>query len=179
VSDEVPRSQFGEAFVGEGVNAAHVNTVLGGKGGPVEVAWVTALATPRAGYVAFVASLAPNVAVQPMTLFVNKAPIEGERHAGLTWGAAHAGVAAGVMDAVGEEIILSAFATTRLLIAAVWVNPHADDEAAVFANNRRATKEALAVGRDGKPTVAEAMAAAANPHNAFYAGPGEASTPST
>src|SRR5581483_12296525 len=98
--------------------------------------------------------------------------LEGDRHATLTWGAAHAGVAAGVMDAVGEEIILSAFATTRLLIAAVWVNPLADDEAAVLANDRRATKEALAAGREGKPTVAEAMAAAANPHNAFFGGPG-------
>jgi 5,6,7,8-tetrahydromethanopterin hydro-lyase len=171
MSDELPRAQFGEAFVGEGVNAAHVNTVLGGKGGPVETAWATALATPRTGHVAFVASVTPNVAVQPMTLFVNKAPIEGERHAQLTWGAAHAGVAAGVMDAVGAEIILSNFATTRLLIAAVWVNPQADDESAVYANNRQATLEALSAGRDGKPTVAEALAAAVRPSNAYFTAP--------
>ncbi len=179
MSDETPRSQFGEAFVGDGVNAAHVNTILGGKGGPVEVAWATALATPRAGHVAFVASVTPSVAVQPMTLFVNKAPLEGDRHAELTWGAAHAGVAAGVMDAVREEIILSAFATTRLLIAAVWVNPEADDATAIFSNNRQATMEALAAGRDGKPTVAEALAAATNPHNAFYRGADGGSSPGT
>ena len=55
------------------------------------------LATPRAGHVAFVAAVRPGVAVRPFTLFVNKAAIEGERHARLTWGAAQAGVAAGVM----------------------------------------------------------------------------------
>lgn len=171
MSDDVIRSQFGEAFVGEGVNAAHVNTVLGGKGGPVETAWVTALATPREGHAAFVCTVAPGTAVQPQTLFVNKATIEGERHAQLTWGAAQAGVAAGVMDAVGADIVLGDFATARLIIAAVWVNPEADDEQAVFANNRQATRDALKAGRDGKPTVAEATAAAAHPHNAYFAGP--------
>src|SRR5262245_42129171 len=42
-------SQFGESFIGEGVNAAHINTVLGGKGGAVEQAWVAALAQPSPG----------------------------------------------------------------------------------------------------------------------------------
>ena len=36
--------QLGEAFVGEGANAAHVNTVLGGRDGSVGTAWATALA---------------------------------------------------------------------------------------------------------------------------------------
>ena len=46
-------TQIGEAFVGEGADAAHLNTVLGERGGPVEVAWATALATPRLGHAAF------------------------------------------------------------------------------------------------------------------------------
>ena len=45
---------IGEAFVGEGANAAHTNIVLGRRGGPVEAAWATALATPSAGHVPFV-----------------------------------------------------------------------------------------------------------------------------
>jgi len=56
-------TEFGESFAGEGVDAAHVNTVLGAVGGPVETAWVTALATPRAGHVPFVATVTPGVAV--------------------------------------------------------------------------------------------------------------------
>ncbi|HEY1827862.1 MAG TPA: formaldehyde-activating enzyme [Acidimicrobiales bacterium] len=171
MSEDIPRSQFGESFVGDGVNAAHVNTVHGGKGGPVETAWVTALATPRPGHAAFVCTVAPGTAVQPQTLFVNKATIESERHAALTWGAAQAGVAAGVMDAVTADKIMGDFAQGRLIIAAVWVNPQADDEQAVFANNRLATCQALQAGREYKPTVAEAQAAAAHPHNAYFAGP--------
>jgi 5,6,7,8-tetrahydromethanopterin hydro-lyase len=171
MSDELPRTQFGESFVGDGAEAAHINTVYGGKGGPVETAWVTALATPRQGHAAFVATVQPGIAVQPWTLFVNKAPIDSEQHGRLTWGAAQAGVAAGVMDAVAADIILGDYTPSRLLIVAVWVNPQASDEAAVFANNRQATLEALTNGRDYKPSVAEARAAAEHPFNAYYGGP--------
>src|SRR5919202_1902466 len=50
----IERTLIGEAFEGDGANAAHVNSVLGRKGGPVETAWATALATPRQGHIPFV-----------------------------------------------------------------------------------------------------------------------------
>jgi 5,6,7,8-tetrahydromethanopterin hydro-lyase len=161
-------TEFGESFVGEGAEAAHVNTVLGAAGGPVESAWVTALATPRAGHVPFVATVAPGTAVRPFTLFVNKATIESARHAELTWGAAQAGVAAGVMEAVAEGTIAEAEAAALLLVAAVWVNPQAGDEHLVFTNNKAATLGALRAGRRGEPSVADALAARHAPHNAYY-----------
>ena len=58
-------------------------------------------------------------------------------------------------------------ADALLLIAAVWVNPEADDEDAVYANNEAATLAALAAGRDGAPTVADVLAAGA-PQNPFF-----------
>ena len=78
--------QVGEGFAGSGPDAAHVNTVLGPKDGPVGTAWATALATPRTGHVPFVVVLRPNLAVKPMTLFVNKAAVSpaDDRHARLT-----------------------------------------------------------------------------------------------
>lgn len=160
--------QIGEAFVGRGVDAAHVNTVLGERNGPVGAAWATALATPRAGHVPFVAVVRPGLAVQPMTLFVNKAAIEPGRHGDLTWGAAQAGVAAGVADAVAEDAVDRARVQGLVLIAAVWVDPRAADEDAVFANNREATLTALRNGRDGAPAVEEAIAARDDPWNPFF-----------
>ena len=89
-----PRSVLiGESFVGEGAEAAHINTVLGGRDGPVGTAWATARAMPRPGHSAFVTVLRPNLPVKALTLFVNKAAIAGEQHGNLTWGAAQAGVA--------------------------------------------------------------------------------------
>jgi 5,6,7,8-tetrahydromethanopterin hydro-lyase len=165
--------QIGESFVGEGAEAAHINTVLGYREGPVGTAWATSLAMPRPGHVPFVTVLRPNLPVKPLTLFVNKAPVEGDLHADLTWGAAQAGVAGGVADAVADGVISAVDADQLLLIAAVWVNPKAADPDLVYANNRAATRTALENGRNGTPSVDEILAARAHPHNPFFDGPVE------
>jgi 5,6,7,8-tetrahydromethanopterin hydro-lyase len=72
------------------------------------------------------------------------------------------------MDAVAEGVVTEYDAATHVLIVAVWVNPQATDEGAVFENNRLATLEALRAGRDGRPRVADALAARHSPRNAFY-----------
>ena len=164
-------TQIGEGFAGSGPNAAHVNTVLGAKGGAVETAWATALATPRIGHVPFVAVLRPNLPVKPLTLFVNKAEVRGDDHARVTWGAAQAGVASGVADAVAEGLISSADVDDLLLIAAVWVAWNADDEALVYEHNQRATRDALEAGSLGRPDVDDVLAARASPSNPYFAGP--------
>ena len=161
--------QIGEGFAGDGVNAAHVNTVLGSKDGPVGASWVTALATPRAGHTPFVVVVKPNVPVKPMTLFVNKATVEpaNERHATLTWGAAQAGVAAGVLAALRKGVIHSDDADDVVLVAAVWVNPAADDEELVYANNEAAVLSALTAARDNQPTTRAVLDAGA-PENPYF-----------
>jgi 5,6,7,8-tetrahydromethanopterin hydro-lyase len=159
---------IGEAFVGDGADAAHVNTVLGHRDGPVGTAWATALATPSVGHAPFVAVLRPGLPVQPMTLFVNKAAIASDEHGRLTWGAAQAGVAGGVADAVAEGAMGAADLGDLVLIAAVWVNPAAADEEAVYANNRVAAHQALVAGQAGAPSVDEVLAARLDPQNPFF-----------
>jgi 5,6,7,8-tetrahydromethanopterin hydro-lyase len=161
-------TQVGEAFVGSGAEAAHVNTVLGARGGPVETAWATALATPRAGHAAFLTVVRPGFPARPLTLFVNKATLAGPEHSRLTWGPAQAGVASGVLWAVEDGIVPPGSVEDLLLIAAVWVDPEAADEAAVYANNRSATRDALASGRDGTPSLAETLAVRDLPRNPFF-----------
>ena len=161
-------SLIGEAFVGEGANVAHVNVVLGRKGGPVEAAWVTALATPRPGHIPFVAVVRPNVPVKPLTLFVNKADLRGERHEALTWGAAHAGVARGVASAVADGIIPAEEVDALVLVAAVWVSWSAEDPEAVYENNSEATLAALVAGRERRPELAEILPVRDRPSNPFF-----------
>lgn len=160
--------QLGESFVGEGGEAAHLNTVLGERDGPVGQAWATALATPSAGHAPFVVVLQPGLPVVPFTLFVNKARVEGDAHARMTWGPAQAGVAAGVADAVADGAVDADAAPGLVVIAAVWVDPAARDADLVFANNREATAAALALGRAGLPAVADALAQRHAAWNPFY-----------
>jgi 5,6,7,8-tetrahydromethanopterin hydro-lyase len=141
--------EVGEGFAGDGANAAHINTLLGRRDGPVGTAFATALATPSPGHVPFLAVWAPNVPLQPPTLFVNKATIAGDRHGTLTWGAAQAGVAAGVSKAIAARFD-SASLAHLVLIVAVWVNP----EAGASVNSSDATdasaRSALAAFRTGQ-----------------------------
>lgn len=159
---------IGESFEGEGVNAAHINVVLGRRDGPVGAAWATALATPSAGHAPFVAVAQPGVPAVPPTLFVNKAAITGPVHGNITWGAAQAGVAQGIGQALEQSVIDNGDVDNLVLIAAVWVNPGADDEAQVFQNNRVATLDALRKAVLRRPDVAEFVSAARSPFNPFF-----------
>jgi len=160
--------RVGESFVGEGPEAAHLNTVLGLREGPVGTAWATALATPREGHAAFVVVAQPNLPVKPMTLFVNKAMIASDAHATLTWGAAQLGVASGVLDAVADGVVSRTLLDDTVLIAAVWVSPAAQDADLVYANNRQATAEALANGMANRPSIEELLAVRDIPINGYY-----------
>lgn len=145
-----------------------MNTVLGRKGGPVETAWATALATPRQGHIPFVVVLRPNMPVKPATLFVNKADVRGDQHAALTWGAAQAGVAQGVLSAVAEGVIPAGDVDDLVLVAAVWVDWAADDEDEVYANNVAATRDALAAAAEGRPALDDLLAVRDEPQNPFF-----------
>jgi 5,6,7,8-tetrahydromethanopterin hydro-lyase len=160
--------EIGESFVGSGANAAHVNTVLGPRAGPVGTAWATALATPSRGHAPFVAVVRPGLPVKPATLFVNKAEVRGDEHARLTWGPAQAGVAGGVADAVADGVIEAGQVDDLVLIAAVWVDWDADAADAVYRNNREAMLYALRAGARRGPALDDVLEARAGPWNPFF-----------
>lgn len=163
-----PDMEIGEAFVGEGAEAAHVNTVIGKREGSVGSAWANALATPTQGHAPFVAVLQPGLPVKPYTLLVNKAAIAGDDHSRMTWGAAQAGVASGVADAVAEGTIEREEVDGLVIIASVWVSPEARDEQAVYRNNRDATRAALAAGAQHVPKIDEVLDARDTPENPLF-----------
>jgi 5,6,7,8-tetrahydromethanopterin hydro-lyase len=160
--------QIGESFIGTGANAAHINTVFGNREGPAGVAWATALATPSQGHVPFVAVLKPSLPTKPITLFVTKAAPASDNHGLMIWGAAQAGVASGVADAVAEGFIAREHLDNSCIITAVWVNPEANDADEVYRNNRLATKNALANGSKNLPGIEEVLENRALPHNPYY-----------
>jgi 5,6,7,8-tetrahydromethanopterin hydro-lyase len=112
--------------------------------------------------------LKPSLPVKPLTLFVTKAAPDSDKHGLIIWGAAQAGVAGGVADAVAEGYIKKSDLDASCIIAAVWVNPGADDEDAVYRNNREATRNALMNGAKNLPSIDEVLDNRKLPHNPFY-----------
>src|SRR5258708_20628442 len=103
-----------------------------------------------------------------MTLFVNKATIADERHGNLTWGAAQAGVAVGMTDAVATGSIAADIAGDLVAIAAVWVNPESEDAEKVFRNNVVSTRRAVAAAVRNLPLTSEVLKAPLDSPNPFF-----------
>jgi formaldehyde-activating enzyme len=91
---------IGEGFEGPGVNLAHINVLVGPRNGPAGQAFATALSTPSAGHAPFVVIARPGIPTKPLTLYVNKAQIEGDFHGNATWGASQAGIAKAVAESL-------------------------------------------------------------------------------
>jgi 5,6,7,8-tetrahydromethanopterin hydro-lyase len=148
----------GEALVGEGSEVAHIDLVIGTKGGPVDQAFVSALASPAKGHTPLLAVLEPNLPTKPATLMVNKVTIKGAEQAVLMFGPAQAAVAKAVMDCVSEGTIPEEMAEDILIIVSVFIEWDAKDKKKIYENNYRATKFAIERAITGKPTVKEVLA---------------------
>jgi 5,6,7,8-tetrahydromethanopterin hydro-lyase len=159
---------IGEAYVGEGVDAAHLNLMLGLRDGPVGQAFANALAAPRMGYIPFMAVVRPNVPATPATLFVSKGDLRGPVHEKLVWGPAQLGVARGITEALVEGDLPAEAEHDWVAIAAVWVNWDAADADAVYSNNHQATRMAV---RRALSTASERETLtrfASHPLNSYY-----------
>ena len=150
--------RIGEGWSGEAPNGSHVNVVLARRGSPTAAAALSMLAHPSPGHTPVLVCVGPTQQeyepVWPPTLMMNKATALDGRHQTITWGAAQLGIGQGVLDAVADGLIE---ATGDLLVlVAVWVDPAAEDETAVRAAGRAATRKALGICVEGRDRDAAA-----------------------
>ncbi len=158
----------GEAFVGSGPNAAHINVFIGLKDGPVGTAIASSVAAPRMGYIPFMVIHKPNVPVKPATLFSAKADLRGDIHSNMTWGPAQAGIARAVYECTQEGILPREAEDNWAIIAGVWVNWEADDADLIYIHNYEAMRLATTRAMSNLPSKEETKAANNNPGNPFY-----------
>ena len=151
------RTRIGEALVGEMPELAHIDVAIGEKGGAFETAFLTALATPRVGHTALLALLAPNYAVKPTTLMVNKVTIKGAAQAELMFGPVQAAIAKAVIDSVQERVIPAAAENKLLIIASVYIHGNASDKNKLYDYNYEATKRAIRNAMRESPTIDELL----------------------
>jgi 5,6,7,8-tetrahydromethanopterin hydro-lyase len=154
----IVRSMIGEALVGDGPEIAHIDLVIGPRGGPVETAFMNSLAMPREGHTPLLAVLEPNLQPKPCTLMVNKVTIKNADQALLMFGAGQAAVAKAVIDSVEDGVIAKGDADDLLVIVSVFIHWEAKDKQKIYEYNYEATKLALKRAMAGEPSVNEALA---------------------
>ncbi|MDF0606251.1 formaldehyde-activating enzyme [Neisseriaceae bacterium TC5R-5] len=159
---------IGEGFAGPGVNAAHINIVMGPRSGPAGQAFANGLASPSQGHCPFMVIAQPNIPVKPMTLYVNKAAINSDFHGNATWGASQAGIAQAITEALLDGTLPAEAEDNWAIVSANWVNPACDDLDAVYHNNYQACRTALQAALNGLPARSQLADIRQQIHNPFY-----------
>ncbi|UCE43831.1 MAG: 4-hydroxy-tetrahydrodipicolinate synthase [Candidatus Bathyarchaeota archaeon] len=160
VTPEVIRDfslRVGEALAGGGAEVAHIDLMLGRKGGPVGEAYAKAKAAPAAGHEPLVAILEPNLMVKPLTLIVPTVTIKDMRQASMIYGPAQAGVAKAVCDCLADGILPKEVVDDLVIIANVFVHPSAVNRHRIYINNYKAMRHAIRRAMEGRPTVEEVV----------------------
>jgi 4-hydroxy-tetrahydrodipicolinate synthase len=147
--------KVGEALAGQGAEVAHIDLMIGRKGGPLGEAFAKAKATPTVGHEPLLAILEPNLAVKPVTLIVPTVTITSMRQASMVYGPAQTAVAKAVVDSVADGTIPKEAADDLIIIANVFVHPTAVDRQRVYINNYKAMRHAIRKTIEGRPSLDE------------------------
>jgi 4-hydroxy-tetrahydrodipicolinate synthase len=154
--------KVGESLVGERVELAHVDLIIGGKKGPVGQAYARTLAHPAKGREGLQVILEPNMQVKPATIMIPTVKVTSLRHASLVYGPAQAAIAKAVMQCVEDGILPKEAAEDIVIIVNVYVHPSASSRKRIFINNYKATRNAIRKAMEGVPTADDGIKNAEN-----------------
>ncbi|MHA1186113.1 MAG: 4-hydroxy-tetrahydrodipicolinate synthase [Candidatus Heimdallarchaeota archaeon] len=150
----------GEGFFGgDRPEMAHVDLLIGPRDGPVGAAFARALAlvkddqTKVEGHEPLLALLETNEAVKPETILVPKVFIQNLRQASMVFGPVQAGVGQAVIQCIKDGFIPEKYVNKLVIIASVFVHPHAVSRNRVAVNNKKATIMAIRNAIEGKPDL--------------------------
>jgi len=148
----------GESLIGDGNEVAHIDLLIGPRGGAAETAFANALTNNKDGFTSLLAVIAPNLICKPATVMFNKVTIKGAKQAVQMFGPAQHGVAKAVADSVAEGIIPQDEADDLFICVGVFIHWDAADDKKIQDYNYAATKEAIARAVSGEPKVSEVVA---------------------
>src|SRR6187551_2855135 len=148
----------GESLVGDGNEVAHVDLLLGPRGGAVEQAFTNALTNNKDGFTTLLAVIAPNLLCKPPTILYNKVTIKDARQAVQMFGPAQHAVAMAVADSVAEGVIPADEADNLFICVGVFIHWEAADDKKIQEYNYKAVKESIARAVAGSPKASEVVA---------------------
>jgi 4-hydroxy-tetrahydrodipicolinate synthase len=159
--------KVGESLVGERVELAHIDLLIGKKDGPVGNAYAQALTNPEEGREALQVILEPNMQVKPPTIMIPTVRPISLRHASLTYGPAQAAIAKAVIQCVEDGILPIDLADEIVIVVNVFVHPSASARKRIFINNYKATRNAIRKAMEGLPSLDDGIENAENARHPF------------
>jgi len=148
---------IGEALVGDGNEVAHIDLMMGPRGGAAEAAFCNALTNNKDGFSTVLALVAPNLACKPNTILFNKVTIKGAKQAVQMFGPAQRAVAMAVMDCVEDGTIPADEADDIFICVGVFIHWEADDDTKIQDYNYEATKLSIKRAVTREPKAAEVL----------------------
>jgi 5,6,7,8-tetrahydromethanopterin hydro-lyase len=148
----------GESLVGEGNEVAHIDLIMGPRGGAAETAFANCLTNNKDGFTSLLAVVAPNLITKPATVMFNKVTIKGAKQAVQMFGPAQHAVAMAVADSVAEGVIPADEADNLFICVGVFIHWEAADDKKIQEYNYKAVKESIARAVNGDPKASEVVA---------------------
>jgi len=167
---KITKTLVGESLVGDGNEVAHIDLIIGPRGGTVEDAFVTTLTNQKEGVNGLLAVLTPNLMVKPATVMFNKVTIKNAKQAVQMFGPAQAGVAQAVTDCVADGTIPADEAEDIFICVGVLIHWEADDDAKIQSFNYEATKQSIKRAVAGEPKVQDVVSQRGTAKHPFAAG---------
>jgi 5,6,7,8-tetrahydromethanopterin hydro-lyase len=155
---KINKTCVGESLVGDGNEVAHVDLIMGPRGGAVESAFCNALTNNKDGFTSLLAVVAPNLPTKPNTILFNKVTIKGAKQAVQMFGPAQRAVAMAVADCVEDGTIPANEADDLFICVGVFIHWEASDDKKIQEFNYKATKEAIRRAVAGEPKASAVIA---------------------
>lgn len=160
----IDRVLVGESLQGDGNEVAHVDLIMGPRGGAVETAFCNALTNNKEGHSTLLAVVAPNLPAKPNTILFNKVTLKGSKQAVQMFGPAQRGVAMAVTDCVEDGTIPADEADDVFICVGVFIHWLAEDNAKIQDYNYAATKDAIKRAIARQPKAKDVVAQKSTEH---------------
>lgn len=167
---KITKTMVGESLVGEGNEVAHIDLLIGPRGGAVEAAFCNSLTNNKDGFTSLLAVVAPNLPCKPNTVMFNKVTIKGAKQAVQMFGPAQYAVAKAVADSVAEGVIPADEADDLFICVGVFIHWDAADDKKIQDYNYQAVKESIARAVAGEPKASEVTSKKDSAAHPFAAG---------
>ena len=155
---KITKLMVGESLVGDGNEVAHIDLIIGPRGGAAETAFANCLTNNKDGFTSLLAVVAPNLPTKPHTVMFNKVTIKGAKQAVQMFGPAQAAVARAVADCVAEGTIPQDEANDVFICVGVFIHWEAADDKKIYDYNYTAVKESIERAVRGDPQPSEVVA---------------------